>query len=105
MATREEERTDPRALGPGFPCESCVHVLEWGLQDHPTDKAALTEWTCKAYPKGIPKKILRRQTKHTKKLKGQVGSFKYTSNPETFYDGTFRLNFAGIWKKVKIEEE
>lgn len=43
-----------------FSCATCKHINEWN-----------GEYTCKAFPNGIPDQILNGENKHTKPTKSQ----------------------------------
>jgi hypothetical protein len=77
------------------PCSYCVNLLERGFENEPFEG-----WTCKAFPEGIPRSIIIRDTNHNKVLPGQTGDFIYEPQAYNFDDGMHFITFDGKWIKL-----
>jgi len=89
---RAEQRSDPRLVYQGPPCEYCKHLTEMGTQ------SSFEGWICKAFPDGIPRMILRRDAKHDDPgLWGQEGEYVFESKVYDFYNGPDTISFEGDW--------
>lgn len=91
-----DPKEDPRLNDQQFPCFYCRHLTEIGTQDG-------EDWTCPAFPAGIPYYILTRSEPHTKVLRGlQEGDVVFESRKVyDFPDGRNYATFDGEWVTEK----
>ena len=90
------EKTDARLVMSDPPCAYCEHLVDQGH----SDSDGFVGWVCKAFPDGIPKRILRGEQSHTTKILNQEGDYIYKSKVYPFDDGNFKFSWVRDWIKV-----
>ena len=84
---------DSRLLYDFPPCVHCVHLVKVGKQSG-------ENWTCQAFPNGIPPEIVRRKAKHDKPFTFQEGEYVFESKVVSFDGEPHKVTFEGEWVKV-----
>lgn len=88
-------KADDRLVTLHAPCYYCKHLVQIGTQGPEFD-----EWTCTAFPTGIPHGILTRSISHTEPLPTQAeGEEETVYEPSVFPgepgDPVFQWSFEG----------
>lgn len=84
------------------PCYYCKHLQTVGQQGAPFEN-----WTCKAFPTGIPYVILAREQDHIHPwpLRAQTGDYVFESWVYDRCDGVLRVvDFWGEWRYLTKAE-
>jgi hypothetical protein len=91
----QKQKSDARYVSLLPPCAYCKHLTNSGNQ-HDNE-----QWTCKAFPNGIPYGIWARHIPHDVDLPGQVPGYHYESNVYNMDDDKQVITFDGKWVSVK----
>jgi hypothetical protein len=86
------------------PCSYCQHLQASGTQENNDDYTlGFKDWTCKAFPEGIPSGILRREDSHVELDWGQAigNSYKYTPKVVQMTNGKAVMSWDGQWEEVE----
>jgi hypothetical protein len=98
MAKRTDKQLDERHAYINneidAPCMYCKHLLFIGQPD------SEIEWTCKAFPEGIPYDIWARHTNHNQDIPGQKRHYVYESRTMDIGDKKMVVSFEGDWSEV-----